>query len=348
MVKEALSRADVELIKLAAQKTAKDPKSLGLIDVSQPESRHLWSVHIDCGGAVFPKNLQNTGAELKLLNSLILGEETFGLIRPLTEYLPQFILEHPDRKLLWSKLEKPELDVLLFDIAAKLIRAIENGQKISQPESELIRSILNILRKDSPSARIVCAALEWPGCVNEDDIIAWVKPFSAADWNATSESIGKAALKHNWVLLAKELERISKATPEAKLAADACTSLIPSQPAWPASLFFDLLGLGQAKPQLPTESHSYPAQLDNQKINQIIDIGANLYPEGPGYIWERAGGDISKLQIGGSGQTQWQYAVRLAVSGAIPNGLSALIKELRQGFPDNPELKIIENTLGAL
>lgn len=349
VVTEAISRSESELIKLAAQKTVESPESLNLIDIYQPESRQLWSMHINNGGEVFPTSLRRKEVEHTLLNVLISGEDTFDLIQPMAKYLTLPILEHENRNLLWSKLTISERDKLLPEVACEFINLIEGGRETPLPEPEVFNAIAKKLCQSRPSTKVICTVLDWAGFANEQNIIEWIKPFSANDWIVSGTSIGQAALRNNWGLLAKELEQISKIQPEAKPAADVCASLIPPPPILPSlldtSLFFSMFNFGHTKPKQLVESHEFQLQVSNQIANQVSDIGAILRPEGPEFVWERIGGNIAQLHSNGTGRDKWQHAARQAASGAVRGGLLALICELLNEFPENSKLKELEALL---
>ena len=106
-----------------------------------------------------------------------------------------------------------------------------------------------------------------------------------------------------------------------------------------------MFGLNHTKPKKLTESHNFKPKAVSHVANQVSDIGATLRPEGPNFIWERAGGNISQLHSSGTGRDKWQHAARQAENGAIRGGLLTLICELLQEFPENPKLKELETLL---
>lgn len=67
-----------------------------------------------------------------------------------------------------------------------------------------------------------------------------------------------------------------------------------------------------------------------------------LYPDGPQQdgIWERAGGDRSRLQLDGSGATRWWSAIRTLGNGGGGGTITidTLIDEMRVDFPANRKL----------
>ena len=76
--------------------------------------------------------------------------------------------------------------------------------------------------------------------------------------------------------------------------------------------------------------------------NILLDILCKLYPEGlkDNRIWTRAGGDLSRLNIHGSGFVQWFDAVELIENGGAGNvEFQSLIDTIKSDFPKNEFLK---------
>lgn len=50
---------------------------------------------------------------------------------------------------------------------------------------------------------------------------------------------------------------------------------------------------------------------------ELLDLAVELYPRGPleDAVWERAGGDVSRLELSGNGRTMWWHALRLLERG---------------------------------
>jgi hypothetical protein len=77
-------------------------------------------------------------------------------------------------------------------------------------------------------------------------------------------------------------------------------------------------------------------------LKQLEDILSDLYPIGPQdqHIWERAGGDISRLKLNGTGRSSWFSALKIMRQGGGGNGINqeSLIKAALQDFPHHSEL----------
>lgn len=68
------------------------------------------------------------------------------------------------------------------------------------------------------------------------------------------------------------------------------------------------------------------------------ELGGDLAPTSLDDIWQRAGGTIKSLSAGGTPAERWNWASRLAASGALPGGLASLVKILAEDFPYNKDL----------
>lgn len=78
---------------------------------------------------------------------------------------------------------------------------------------------------------------------------------------------------------------------------------------------------------------------------QLEDVFADLYPAGPQDqdIWARAGGDISRLRLNGTGRVQWFSALRTMRQGGGGQSINkhALVLAALQDFPHHQELKYL-------
>ncbi len=84
--------------------------------------------------------------------------------------------------------------------------------------------------------------------------------------------------------------------------------------------------------------------------SKLYDLAADLYPQGPAdrSIWERAGGDPSRIQVTGIGRSVWWEALRiLARGGGGANiTLSRLVKVMLEDYPGNPALADLACSVG--
>ena len=78
---------------------------------------------------------------------------------------------------------------------------------------------------------------------------------------------------------------------------------------------------------------------------KLTELAINLYKEGPEQrnIWERAGGDISKLTNHVSREENWQKAIDLLNLGGGGNSIKAytLLEQMQEDYPNNKDLKTL-------
>ena len=69
---------------------------------------------------------------------------------------------------------------------------------------------------------------------------------------------------------------------------------------------------------------------------------SELYPEGPAdeKIWLRAGGDLSRIKLTGTGRAQWYAALRTLQlgGGGAEMSTSNLLRAALEDFPQQPDL----------
>lgn len=82
-------------------------------------------------------------------------------------------------------------------------------------------------------------------------------------------------------------------------------------------------------------------ELERNQIQALTELFSQLYPLGPTdlAIWERCGGDLSRLLLNDTGQTRWFRAIRTIVQGGTSITLEMLCQEALQDYPRNQELE---------
>lgn len=81
---------------------------------------------------------------------------------------------------------------------------------------------------------------------------------------------------------------------------------------------------------------------DGDRLQAISAVFCSLYPLGPQdqAIWERAGGDLSRLRLSGQGRTDWFRAIQLMDHGGSLT-LEALCREALSDYPQNRDLEAL-------
>ena len=82
---------------------------------------------------------------------------------------------------------------------------------------------------------------------------------------------------------------------------------------------------------------------DGDPMQAITAVFCSLYPLGPSdqAIWERAGGDLSRLKLSGQGRTDWFRAIQLMDRGGGSLTIEALCREALSDYPRNRDLECL-------
>lgn len=79
------------------------------------------------------------------------------------------------------------------------------------------------------------------------------------------------------------------------------------------------------------------------RLQAITEVFCSLYPLGPTDqgIWERAGGDLSRLKLSGQGRTDWFRAIQLMDRGGGSLTIEVLCREALLDYPRNRDLELL-------
>ena len=82
---------------------------------------------------------------------------------------------------------------------------------------------------------------------------------------------------------------------------------------------------------------------DGGRLQAITAVFCYLYPLGPTdrAIWERAGGDLSRLTLSGQGQTDWFRGIQLMERGGGSLTIEMLCQEALLDYPRNRDLELL-------
>lgn len=118
-----------------------------------------------------------------------------------------------------------------------------------------------------------------------------------------------------------------------------------SQPLAAANAAAFLFAVLDRLPEPSGGEASFDAVRSADNYTGVLAICRELYPDGPHQagLWERAGGDRSRLEPDGSGATRWWNALRILEKGGGGGTitLGTLIKEMQIDYPGNPKLSAL-------
>jgi len=337
VVNEVINTPDSQLIQLAAQRTAREPQLLQAIDVGHATWRELWAAHIAAGGDCWPSKINREILASRLLDALVAGgEEPSGLIAPLARDLAGIALNHPDRVKLWDVLRADSCEALLPLVADDFIRTCNAGQIVSSPEPQLAQEVLKRTRATGISIKVFVVLLSSSVSLDEQDLIRCISFSTRTDWPPDiAATIGKAVSGRKWEKASKKIydRFMSESMHELLPALSDCQALLSR---WQRVRF-----------AFKTGNTSFAPSLEESLVNRVAELGADLAPYELDDIWERAGGKRKDLNIGSTPASRWQAASNLAKSGKLKGGLLAIVNELENTHPHNPDLKELAHIISA-
>jgi GTPase-associated protein 1, N-terminal domain type 1/Effector-associated domain 1 len=325
VVEEAISRPDDQILRMVACRTVHEPALLDLLDVSHSGWRALWAEHLALGGRPWPSGTMLKPLAQGVLDAVLAGDPSERIIVPLAADLADIALSHPRRSELWDALSASGRAALLPLVAIALIGQCEAGHFVAFPESTLADAVINTVRKTPPSAKLLAVLLQWDVALDERNTLSWLYRLDTQQWSHLSRIVGQAAKTREWRLVAMEIYRKSRYTPELRPAMEACLELLPEWERWSHRWLSGALGWGDAD--------------DAPLVRRVADVGANLAPDGLDELWERAGGERRQLPRHSTPRARWNEAAQQAHVGALHDGLLSLVWVLAEDFPHNENLK---------
>lgn len=329
IINEVINTPESQLIQLVVQRTVREPQLLKNLNAGKAVWRDLWAAHIAAGGVCWPPNVNREIQGLKLLDAVTMGEkESSGLIAILARDLSEIAFNYPDRPKLWNQFRPDSSSALLPLVAEVLIQTCNTGQVVSRPEPQLAQEVLKRTRTIGLSINVFVLLLSSNVSLDEQDLIRCISSSIRADWQpGVATVIGKVVSERKWKGAAeKSYDRyMSGAIPELQSVVEACRTLL----SW----------WQRVKIDVKTGNTSLTSNVEESLVSRVAELGGNLAPEELDDIWERAGGKRKELKIGSTPAIRWQSAAKSAQKGKLKNGLLALVKELQNTHPHNPDLK---------
>ncbi|WP_427551895.1 effector-associated domain EAD1-containing protein (plasmid) [Methylomonas sp. MS20] len=338
IINEVISTPDSQLVQLVVQRTVREPQLLKDLNAGKAVWRDLWAAHIAAGGVCWPPNVNREIQGLKLLDAVTMGEkESSGLIALLAKDLSEIVFNYPDRPKLWNQLNPNSCSALLPLVAEVLIQTCNAGQVVSSPEPQLAQEVLKRTRTIGHSIKVFVVLFSSSVSPDEQDLIQCISSSTRTDWQpGITKIIGKAVSERRWKKAAeKSYDRfMSGAIPELQSVVETSLELFT----WLQRLKFGI----------KTGNRGISSVDEDNLVSRVADLGGDLAPEELDDIWERAGGKRKDLKTGVTPAIRWQSAAKLAENGKLKNGLLALVNELQNTHPHNPELKELAGIISEM
>lgn len=301
---------------------------------------HIWSLSLeqtndlDYGIVDLPEKIEiliNEISEGKAVPELIIKKIAESPFADLTRI--------KNRANVWKYLKSDPLSLFLDATANSLLKDIASiGFSGVQLEVELNSFIASdqfmtgFLRKHKDDLDTVLALYEQIPNLKDRFLSDYIRYFSGSIKDLQSERLGNLVRIKGYSDTAYALFQKAKSSNSYRIALNKCRGLLNLS-------FLDRLMYG----------HLFGQSLSREEIySAFAEICIELYPKGPedSDIWNRAGGDISKLFDSRSREQNWKAAINLLKNGGggIKISVQALIKTMMEDFPNNPQLKHIINT----
>jgi hypothetical protein len=225
----------------------------------------------------------------------------------------------------WLKKQLAGIPVPSFDAASDpyLHAAVTDGNRVRR----LLRDF------DGSGLDHVVALFQVFSELTEPLLEDWIRGRASIAQSASRDgalALAKLISDRGWGSSAAEVASLSSQYPQSmlRLTVQATAHLLPL---WRRILMWDWL---------PQNSRD-----DDDAWGALAELAARLYPWGPGDhdVWERAGGDPSRMPNRSSGWDSWQAAIKLIRHGGGGWSLNArrLLRAMQEDFPQNQQVGLL-------
>jgi hypothetical protein len=329
----AIKTKDERLVVMAAEKASSKPELLSEITIAEPVWRRLWLSTLRLNSQAFnaPKNPQKTFFELLdfSIDGLLSGESDEMLLTCLMNTRLADLNSYARRPEIWSKLSSNNRNLALSATANGWTRSFGSGDEES-PELELrqvlvgSRYIDDLLERQLSHPALGCTLFRILPELSEQLFRSWIGRVIGRNrlTKDDSEAVGRIVGSRDWRRVAEDLaDRCLAGKEELKPALEYCHDQLGIYRRYQ----LDMLG----------------STAISIKWRILEDLGADLYPFGPGDhgLWERAGGKDSDIPRAQTGREGWRIVVQDMENGkrkVIPRNL---IEEMLKDYPKNPILQ---------
>lgn len=319
-----------------AKRTLTSPSLLGTLDVTNPKWLKLWNASLaitnDLGHGV--KKLQNIIDDIfKLVAKNIAIPNR--IIEMISKSRFADLSNQKNRNNIWSNLSNTYKSVFLNHTAYSILNKLKNdslsGHESIEPElSDFISSDIfmsSYLSLHKGDIEEVLTVYENFGNLKDTFLADYINYYKGEITSLQSTRLGSMIYSRQFNSSAKQVFEKAKFNNGYHPALAKCKSLVSPG-------FIDKMFYGHLLNQSISKDDIFLA---------IFELSTKLYQHGPEdrNIWERSGGDLSKLHNFRSREENWRYAINLLKDGGGGKNISArsLIKEMLEDYSNNPQLK---------
>jgi len=342
VVEIALEIQDERLYVLAGQLCAENPNLLSQLEVTDPGWRSIWVESMKTGKQEVWEGIRDPSGKVETLLDLVLDSESVseGLLLRVAESEYADLTDFPDRSEVWKKLPPKPREEFLQRTAEGWIDCFSNNPGFEERPEEPLRSkilspsrLTRLLDTGDSVSRGLQVFTTFDE-LEEHKFQKWLNETLSQSVNLNpidSKEIGKLISRRGWNKTASNISERVADRPDLKPAIRECEGLLSTFERLATTLW---------------------GGVDTVDVNRddwweaLTQITSELYPRGitQNMIWERAGGDVSAINIEQSGKAQWREAINKLRHGGAGHEISVdgLLYNLREEYPDNDRLELLD------
>ena len=319
----------------AAAAVVSEPELLGVHSLEEPRIQEIWAEALTRNKGTWQIRLDSEALRKEIFDFLLAGTLTPALVRTVASSPLGNALDYPRRAEIWGSLPDSCRDTFLSTTASAWIRSLSGRVSESAyilPEPELAQTLASpMMREEMTEALkrlsfkevldVFAGNLSLPESLFSILFATMYQPYESLSAEEI-ERTARLAASRNWRSFTRNLMDRYGVTNGLRHFFQICANHLDI---WDRLLH----GISQ-----PSRAELY---------NLLVELACDLYSSGPkdSEIWARAGGNLSKLDVSGSGQLQWEAAIRKVRNG---NKVRAgnLIAAMREDYPSNDCLAYLE------
>jgi hypothetical protein len=320
-----------------ARRSVKRPTLLKDLDINNQTWLSIWdNVLIETNN--LEHGILNLSEKVEqTLNSIPEGMEVPNeIISQIANSKYADVSELKNRSNLWKYLPQNIKEIFLEATSNGLVKNISSkGLAGVIIEPELMNYISSdkymtaVLRGYRADINTILEIYDYIANLKDSFLADYVKYYPNSLNDVQSARLGTLVLSEDFHLSAKQIFEKTKTDVSFKVALTKCQGMIKLG-------LLDTLLYGRLFGKTVSKGEVYSA---------LIEISIQLYPEGPEdrNIWQRAGGDISKLHQHKSREENWRTAINLLMNGGGGKNISvkSLVSEMIEDYQNNSQLKEI-------
>lgn len=334
-IESAILYEDDRLYKISAQLILKKPKLLNKIDVSSPSWQELWLKSYEEGVELWNGFSSPNDILYKLFDQII--NENFinsELLNCIEKSNYNDLSDYPKRAEIWIFNSKYNLLNFISRTSRTLLERYLSGLiGINDIEKPILDHIITdqfisvFLYKNNNIDLVIKLFESFP--VLKDQFLAdYIWNYESSITSLQSEQLGNLVISKNYYLSSSTIFEKAKYNESFRIALNKCKNLITLG-------FWDTVWWG----------FLFGAKVDeNTAYSELTNLAIKLYPKGPeeNDIWQRSGGNISKLTSQQTREENWRSAIiRLKNGDGDKISVKSFLEEIERDFSHNTEVNTL-------